>query len=250
MTLMREDSAKMVIRGIESAQNSLEVSQEFLMDLFGKQLANVQRIGGEMILYIEKEMIPTIQLTIENGRVKAIAMFDEHLKEVVNKNVIPVYNDHIAPVYNEHIAPVYNEHIQPVYKQHVAPIVKTIEKEAAVAVEKTQKEARKARSTAATLVKQSSSSAMKLIEEKEADSLFPSWILSKLEQSSKDGEIVVDTIFKALVIFIMFLCRSFIYRVTRGVFSIVWFFCPLRFFVGRSKTRGRKTANSNAAKTQ
>ena len=242
MTLMREDSAKMVIRGIESAQNSLEVSQEFLMDLFGKQLANVQRVGGEMILYIEKEMIPTIQLTIENGRVKAIAMFDEHLKEVVNKNVIPVYNDHIAPV--------YNEHIQPVYKQHVAPIVKTIEKEAAVAVEKTQTEARKARSTAATLVKQSSSSAMKLIEEKEADSLFPSWILSKLEQSSKDGEIVVDTIFKALVIFIMFLCRSFIYRVTRGVFSIVWFFCPLRFFVGRSKTRGRKTANSNAAKTQ
>lgn len=214
------------MKGIRNAQNGLEVSQEFLMDLFGKQLANVHRITGDITLYIQKEMIPSIQLVIDNGRVKAIALYDEHLADVVNQKVIPAYN--------EHIYPVYNEHIQPAYKQHVAPLVKTIEKEAAVAIEKSQKEAQKARSSAASLVKQSSSSAIKLIEEKEADSILPSWILKKLEQSSKDGESVVDTICKGLFILLVILCRSLIYRFIGFVFSIVWFFCPLRLLMRQS----------------
>jgi hypothetical protein len=144
---MRQDSGKIVMRGVKSARDGLEIGQEFLMDLFDKQLAAVQRVGGEMVLFIEQKMIPSFLLIVHNGRVKAIALYDEHLAEVVNKNVIPVYNQHIYPV--------YNQHIQPAYEQHVAPIVKTIEKEATVAIEKSQKEAQKARSSAASLVKQS-----------------------------------------------------------------------------------------------
>lgn len=237
MTLLREDSGKIVAKGIENARNGLEVSQEFLIDLFGKQLENVQRISGEVTLYIQKELIPSIQLTIHNGRVKAIALYDEHVADVVNKNVIPVYN--------EHIYPVYNQHIEPAYTQHVAPLVKTIEKEAAVAIEKSQKEAQKARSSAATLVKQSSSSAIKLIEEKEADSMLPSWILQKLKETSNDGESVVDTLCKGLFIVAVILCRSLIFRLIGFVLSIVWFFCPLRLFVRRGGEISQDPALNN-----
>lgn len=242
MTLLREDSGKIVAKGIKNARNGLEVSQEFLIDLFGKQLENVQRISGEVTLYIQKELIPSIQLTIHNGRVKAIALYDEHVADVVNKNVIPVYN--------EHIYPVYNQHIEPAYKQHVAPLVKTIEKEAAVAIEKSQKEAQKARSSAAILVKQSSSSAIKLIEEKEADSMLPSWILQKLKESSNDGESVVDTLCKGLLIVVVILCRSLIFRVIGFVLSIVWFFCPLRLFVRRGGEISQDPALNNKATPQ
>jgi microcompartment protein CcmL/EutN len=237
MTLLRQDSGKIVARGIQNARNGLEVSQEFLMDLFGKQLENVQRISGEVTLYIQKELIPSIQLTIDNGRVKAIALYYEHVAEVVDKKVIPVYN--------EHIYPVYNQHIEPAYKKHVAPLVKTIEKEAAVAIEKSQKEAQKARSSAATLIKQSSSSAIKLIEEKEADSFLPSWFLQKLKETSKDGERVVDMLCKGLFILVVILCRSLIYRVIGSVLSIVWFFCPLRLFVRRDGDINQDPASSN-----
>ena len=242
ITLMRQDSGKIVTKGIEKVRNGIEVGQEFLVDLMGKQLATIQRIGSEMTLYIENELIPSFQLIVNNGRVKAIALYDEHLADVVNKNVIPVYN--------EHIYPVYNQNIQPAYKEHVAPIVKTIEKEAAVAITKTKKEATKARSSAATLVKQSSSSAIKLIEEKEADSILPSWIMQKLEQSSEDGESVVDALCKGLLILVLILCRSLIFRVIGIIFAIVWFFCPLRLLFRKSGSDPQGEAASSAKPPQ
>lgn len=225
MTLMRQDSGKILTRGMQSALGGLGYSQKVLMDIANKQLAAAQRTGGDMKLYIEKEILPSIQLQYQNGRNNAAALYEKHLAEHVNKNVVPVYNQHIYPV--------YDQHIQPAYKQHVAPLVKTIENEAAVALEKSQKEAQKARANAATLVKQSSSSAIKLIEEKEVDSMLPSWFMDRLEESSKDGESVVDAIWKGALILIVILCRSLMYRIICFCFSLVWYFCPLRLLVRR-----------------
>jgi len=234
MTLIRQDSEQLIGRSMQRARSSLDQSQKVLMDTFSKQFAAAERTCGDIMVFLEKQVVPSIHLFIHNGRDKATALYEEHLAEVVNKHVIPLYNQHIYPV--------YNQHIHPAYKQHIAPIVKTIEKEAAVAIETSRKEARKARSKAAELVKTLSSSAIKLIEDKEADRILPSWFLTKLEQSSKDGESAVDTLWIGLLILLLILCRSLIYRSIGFFFSLFWFFCPLRLLVRRSRKVGHDAA--------
>ena len=233
-----------VMRGIEGARDGLEVIQETMAEFYVKQVANVERVGKEMAHYIQKEMVPSIQSTVDNAHQRAIVFYDENIAGLVDKKLIPVYNQHIYPV--------YNEQIQPAYKQHVAPLVKTIEKEASVVIKKSQNEAQKVRSSAATMVKKSSSSAIKLIEKKEADSFLPPWILDKLEQSSEDGEVVVDTLFKGLVIMVLILFRSRVYHIIGFCFSCIWFFCPLRLLFRRSKDVGssNNTASSGTKPPQ
>jgi len=161
---------------------------------------------------------------------KVAGLYDAHLAEVVNESIVPLYN--------EHISPIYNQHIRPVYVEHVSPIVKTIEGEAA-------KEAQKARSGAARLVRQSSSSALGVVKEKEFDSILPEWLVLQLDHWSKDGEQAVDVLFKGLLIIVAILCRSLILRIIWAPFSLVWFFCPLRLLVG-----GRQEEKSAKRKSQ
>jgi len=257
LTLIRHDSGYIMTRGIESARGGLEVGQEYVMraiegareslevaqevmaDFCVKQFANVERLGKDITQYIQKEMVPSIQSTVNSAHQKAIALYDENIAGLVDKKLIPVYNQHIYPV--------YNEQIQPAYEQHVAPLVKTIEKEAAVVIKKSQEEAQKARSNAATLVKKSSTSAIKLIEEKEADSFLPLWILDMLEQSSQEGEVVVDTLFKGILIMVLILFRSRVYGVIGFCFSCIWFFCPLRLLFRQSKDVSSSSSSSNTA---
>eukprot|EP00956_Cyclotella_meneghiniana_P017160 scaffold27690_cov74-Cyclotella_meneghiniana.AAC.3 len=257
LTLIRHDSGYIMTRGIEGARGGLEVGQEYVMraiegareslevaqevmaDFCVKQFANVERLGKDIAQYIQKEMVPSIQSTVNSAHQKAIALYDENIAGLVDKKLIPVYNQHIYPV--------YNEQIQPAYEQHVAPLVKTIEKEAAVVIKKSQEEAQKARSNAATLVKKSSTSAIKLIEEKEADSFLPLWILDMLEQSSQEGEVVVDTLFKGILIMVLILFRSRVYGIIGFCFSCIWFFCPLRLLFRQSKDVSSSSSSSNTA---
>eukprot|EP00804_Cyclotella_cryptica_P003256 CCRYP_010508-RA/>CCRYP_010508-RA protein AED:0.01 eAED:0.01 QI:1065/1/1/1/0.66/0.5/4/86/436 len=235
VTLIRQDSGQLITRSMHSARSGLDHSQKFLM-------AAAERTYGDIIVFMDKQIVPSIQLFIHNGREKAMVLYEEHLAEVVNKHVIPFYNQHLYPV--------YNEHIHPTYKQHIAPIFKTIEKEAALAIEMSRKEARRARSKAAELVQTSSSSAIKLIEDKDADNMLPTWFLTKLERSSKDGESVVDTLLTGLLIIAFILCRSLIYRLIGFFFSLLWFFCPLRLLVRRSKKAGHDGASCSAKPQQ
>ena len=234
VTLIRQDSEQLIGRSMQRARSGLDHSQKVVMDTFSKQFAAAERICGDITVFLEKHVVPSIQLFVHNGRDQAATLYEEYLAEVVNKHVIPLYNQHIYPV--------YNQHIRPVYKQHITPMVKIIEKEVAVAIETSQKEAIKARSKAAELVKTLSSSAIKLVEDKEADDMLPSWFLTKLEQSSKDGESVVDTLWKGFLILLLILCRSLIYRIIGVFFSLLWFFCPLRVLVRRNRKTGHDAA--------
>lgn len=234
ITLIREDSRKLVSNALSNTGKALEGGHEKMMALLVTQLELVQNTGEDVMQYVETELLPTMEKIANEAHDKAVALYDEHLAEGVNEKLVPLINDHVLPVYNQHILPAY--------LQHVSPVVKTIEGEAVVALEKSQKEVQKARSGAAKLVKQSSSSALDVITEKEIDSLLPKWIMDLIAHSSKDGEWAVDRLCKGLLILIAILCRSLIYRIIGAMFSLVWFFCPLRLFVGgRRKTAGSGT---------
>lgn len=220
---------------VQSASNGLSQSQKILMDGLGTQLVKAQNVGSELVSYIENEVIPNVQRLMGEACDNAIALYEDHVATAMKQNVLPLYNDHVVPV--------YNELIYPVYKEHVSPIVKTIEKEAVVVIEASQKEAQKARSEAATLVKQSSTSAIKMIEEKQVDGMLPSILLSILDHSSKDGEWAVDRLWKGFIILAIILCRSLVFRVVGAILSLIWFFCPLRLFVGRGESVEKESDN-------
>ena len=200
------------------------------------QLQLIQNTGADAMDFLENELAPAIEKVAGEAYDKAAALYDEHLAAAVN--------EHIAPLFNQHVLPVYNQHILPMYMQHVSPVVKTIEDEAAVAIKKSQKEVQKARSGAANLVKQSSSTALDVMKEKEIDSMLPKWIVSFIAHSSKDGEWAVDKLSKALLILLIILCRSLIYRLIGLVFSVAWFFCPLRLFVGGKREVAKETSTT------
>mmetsp|Transcript_38686 Transcript_38686/g.83351 ORF Transcript_38686/g.83351 Transcript_38686/m.83351 type:complete len:765 (+) Transcript_38686:180-2474(+) len=166
----------------------------------------------------------------------------------VEKKILPkavaLYNQYLAEAVNENLLPIYNQHILPVYMEHVSPIVETIEDGAAVVIEKSSTEAHKVRSGAAKLVRQSSSSALGAMKEREIDSMLPVSLMTLLVRSSTDGEWVIDTLCKWLLIITAILFRSLILRIIWLPFSLMWFFCPLRLFVGG----GQKMVGNNDGK--
>lgn len=148
----------------------------------------------------------------------AVALYDEYLADFVDEN--------LAPVYHEHIKPIYNQHVIPVYTEHISPFIRGLEVRAS-------KEAQKARSSASKFVKQSSSSALYLVKEKEIDSVLPASMLSLLVRSSTDGDWAVDMMLKGLLTIITFLL---VLRKFRGIFPLACFLCPLCYFVGVAQT--------------
>mmetsp|Transcript_38685 Transcript_38685/g.83345 ORF Transcript_38685/g.83345 Transcript_38685/m.83345 type:complete len:757 (+) Transcript_38685:180-2450(+) len=164
--------------------------------------------------------------------------------DIVTDKAAALYGAHIA----EHITPVYNHHILPAYAEHVSPIVAPIKVEAADVIEKLSKEAQKARSEAAKLVRQSSSSVLGAMKEGEIDIMLPVSLVSLIVRSSTDGEWAIDVLCIWLLITTAILFRSLILQFVWGVFlmpfSMLWFFCPLRLFVGG----GQKMVGNNDGK--
>ena len=155
-----------------------------------------------------------------------------------------LYDAHLAEAVDENVKPIYNQHIWPVYEEHVSPVVRAIEGEAVIVAEKTSKGAKRARSGAARLVRQSSSSALGAMKEKEIDSMLPGWLVSLLDRASSDGEWAFDGLCKSVLIIAAILFRSLLWRLfwdaVCSPFRLVWFFCPLRFVMG-----GRRKAETN-----
>jgi len=241
-TLIKEDSRKFVTNALSGASRGLDSGHKTLMAGLGAQLELIQKTGGDIMLFIEKDLLPNIERIIGEGCDKAMAMYDKHLAAAVNENLIPLYNDQIYPVYNNKILPLYVE--------HVSPVVKTIEGEAAVAIQKSQEGVDMARSKAASLVKEASSMTLDLMEDIKIDRKLPVWLYELLNHSSVDGEWAVGILSKGLLILIVILCRSLITRIIGAIFSLVWFFCPLRLFVGGRQKTAENDAKENSVKSR
>jgi len=123
-----------------------------------------------------------------------------------------------------------------------------------VALQKSQEGVQMARTKAGTLVKET---AGEIKEINEIDEKLPQWLSRFLDEASVDGLMVVDKLCKVLFVVIAILCRSLIFRLIGILFSIIWYFCPLRLFVGKksisvdsSGKEVNKTSKVNGAKSK
>ncbi|KAL9180699.1 hypothetical protein ACHAXT_011152 [Thalassiosira profunda] len=256
VTLLKEDGKQFVVNFSGNVAVGLDTLHAELVDLLKSGY-------GRVTLFVEDEVLPSIRMVVTGAQEKAGPLIDTTLEkageamdatqekagELYDAHLAPVVNDKLVPVYNERVLPIYNEKILPVYTDHVSPVVKKIEGEAAVVLEKSKKEAQKARGEAAKLVKQGSSSALGVMKEKNLSSKLPAWFVDVVYESSKDGEWAVDILIKGLLVLLAYLCRGLIYWFVSTAFSIVWFFCPLRlFFGGRRKTDTKAARAAKGAK--
>eukprot|EP00581_Thalassiosira_minuscula_P016913 CAMPEP_0183711974 /NCGR_PEP_ID=MMETSP0737-20130205/7280_1 /TAXON_ID=385413 /ORGANISM="Thalassiosira miniscula, Strain CCMP1093" /LENGTH=756 /DNA_ID=CAMNT_0025940547 /DNA_START=80 /DNA_END=2347 /DNA_ORIENTATION=- len=238
-TMIKEDSRRFLTNAMDSVSRGFDNGHQQLVRSLSSQWDLAQSKGADALDYVKMEVFPEIERVASEAREKTIALYDEHLAEAVNQNLVPLYEQHVYPVYNQQILPLY--------KEHVSPVVKTIEEEASILADKSSKELQKVRSRAATLVKQSSSSALDVMKEKDMESMIPEWVVSQLVHTSEDGEWAVDGLSKGLLIVTVILCRSLILGLIGYILSWVWFFCPLRIFVPGSR-RAKKTKLNGAKK--
>ena len=223
---------------LNNAALGLEHGHKAIMAGLGNQLDLLQKTGGDVMVFIENDLLPNIERIVGEACDKALVLYNQHLAETVNENIIPLYNEHIYPIYDQKVLPVYME--------HVSPVVKTIEGEAAVALRKSQEGVQLARTRAASLVTEAAHDVVDIVEKKQMNEKLPNWLYRFLNEASKDGDWVVDRLSKGLLICLAILCRSLIFRIIGAVFSLVWFFCPLRLFFGGGGKK--KKTNQNGAK--
>ena len=237
-TLIKLDSQQFATNMLNSISQGLDLGHQALIDGLSKQLEIIQQTGGDVLVFIKEDLLPKVEQIADETRDKALVLYTQHLAEAVNANLLPVYNDKVLPVYNE----------------HVSPVVKTIEAEVAVALQKSQEGVQMARTKAGTLVKET---AGEIKEIDEIDEKLPQWLSRFLDEASVDGLMVVDKLCKVLFVVIAILCRSLIFRLIGILFSIIWYFCPLRLFVGKktisvdsSAKEVNKTSKVNGAKSK
>lgn len=264
---MKEDSRRLVMNALDGASRGLDSSHEFLMT----QLDTLQKMGAGVMPYIDKVLLPAVERIVADARDMVVALYAKHLEGPVVDNLLPAIErivadardkvvalyakhlegpvaDNLLPLYNERIYPVYDRKILPAYVEHVSPVVRRIEEEAAVAIQKSQEGAQMARSRAASLVRDTSNV---LLEKNKEMKVLPGWLYGPLYKASLDGEWAVEKLIRVFMVFVIILSRSLIFRVIRLMFSLVWFFCPLRLLVGgRSKETGENDAKEGRKKSK
>lgn len=222
---------------LDAASRGLEGGHAAIVAGLSAQLELAQRTGADVMTFIEEDLLPRMERIVGEACDKALELYDRHLAEAVNDNLVPLYNERIRPVYDERVLPAYRE--------HVSPVVRTIEEEASVAIQKSREGALIARSKAASLVKEASDGALAKIGESKMDSRLPRWLRRVLDEASASGEWVVDGLSRFLLFILAIACRSLFFRAVGSVFSLAWFFCPLRLLVGGGGAAAAK-ANESA----
>jgi len=242
VTLFKEDSQQFINNVMDSTTQGLDKGHKALAGGLSTQVELVQSKASDGLVYFQNELLPSIRRAVGEATDKASDLYDQHVADIVNTKILPLYNEHVFPVYNEKVLPVYNEKVLPVYMEHVSPVVETIKTEAAVALQKSQEGVQVARSNAALAVKEGAKSSIDILQENRMDEKLPTWLASFLDDASANGEKVVDILIMVAAFFLVIMCRSLIFRTIGAVFSIVWFFCPLRLFFGGNKATKKKNS--------
>lgn len=226
--MLREDSRRILSDVLQKARTGLGQSEEIAKNAaksasveVGRQLQRAQSASSDGLMLVEKEFLPRVQQFLADAQKKAASLYDTHLAEIVNKQILPFFNQHFRPVYQEHFA----------------PIVKLVNEEVEMTMKKLRNEAEKARVKAVALVEENCSSAVRMIKRNKRDDQIPAFVMNWLRDSSKDGTNVVENMWRALLILVVILCRPLIRAIIRKILSIIWFFCPLRLFVSLGKPK-------------
>lgn len=115
-----------------------------------------------------------------------------------------------------------------------------------------------AHSQAVALVRETSNV---VLEKDKQKKMVPNWLYGTLNKASLDPEWAVEKLTRAVIVLVMILSRSIIYRVIGMVFYLFWFFCPLRLLVGgqtkktgengaMKDTKGRKSRTNGNGKAE
>jgi hypothetical protein len=262
VTLLRQDSRRLVQKALDGASEGLETSKqyasrgletsyEFLttkMEMLQQMSVNAMIVGHEMFVrhldvlektwlevkgHMKEKVLPTVENAVVDAHKKASLLYEKHLEVHVNTHLVPIYNEKISPVYNEKIYPVYDETILPVYMMHVSPVIKQMKILTKDLIEISHDGIKKVHSKAATFAQETS---IAVLEKNKTKDVLPPWLVDIVSHASSDGEWAVNNLFGGIAILIFIALRSyvryFLFRMIGFIFSVVWFFCPLRFCVG------------------
>jgi hypothetical protein len=213
-------------------------------EMFVRHLDVLEKTWLEVKGHMKEKVLPTVENAVVDARKKASLLYEKHLEVHVNTHLLPIYNEKIYPVYNEKIYPVY-ETIIPVYVMHVSPVIKQMKILTKDAIDISHDGIKKAHSKAATFARETS---IVVLEKNKTKDVLPPWLVDIVSHASTDGEWAVNNLFGGIAILIFIALRSyvryFLFRMIGFIYSVVWFFCPLRLCLG-----GRpKTTVSNVAK--
>jgi len=265
VTLLRQDSRRLVQKALDGASEGLETSKQFAsrglktsyeflttkMEMLQQMSADAMIVGHEMFVrhldgHIKEKVLPTVKSAVVDARKKALLLYEKHLEVHVNTHLVPIYNEKIYPVYNEKIYPVYDETILPVYVMHVSPVIKQMKILTKDAIEISHDGIKKAHSKAATFAQEISIAVLVKNKTKE---VLPSGLYDIVSHASTDGEWAVNNLFGGIAILIFIALRRyvryFLFRMIGFIFSMVWLFCPLRVCMGG---RPKVAAVNNVAK--
>ena len=268
VTLLRQDSRRLVQKALDGASEGLETSKQFAsrglktsyeflttkMEMLQQMSADAMIVGHKMFVrhldvfsgHMKEKVLPTVKSAVVDARKKALLLYEMHLEVHVNTHLVPIYNEKIYPVYNEKIYPVYDETILPVYVMHVSPVIKQMKILTKDAIEISHDGIKKAHSKAATFAQEISIAVLEMNKTKE---VLPSWLHDIVSHASTDGEWAVNNLFGGIAILIFIALRRyvryFLFRMIGFIFSMVWLFCPLRVCMGG---RLKVTAVNNVAK--
>ena len=274
VTLLRQDSRRLVQKALDGASEGLETSKQFAsrglktsyeflttkMEMLQQMSADAMIVGHEMFVrhldvlektwlevkgHMKEKVLPTVENAAVDARKKASLLYEKHLEVHVNTHLVPIYNEKIYPVYNEKIYPVYDETILPVYVMHVSPVIKQMKILTKDAIEISHAGIKKAHSKAATFAQEIS---IVVLEKNKMKEVLPPWLATIVSHASTDGEWAVNNLFGGIAILIFIALRRyvryFLFRMIGFIWSVVWLFCPLRLCMG-----GRpKLSVSNVAK--
>lgn len=275
VTLLRQDSRRLVQKALDGASEGLETSKQFAnrgletsyeflttkMEMLQQMSANAIIVGHEMFVrhldvlektrlevkeHMKENVLPKVKSAVVDAGEKAILFYEKHLEVHVNTHLVPIYNEKIYPVYNEKIYPVYDETILPVYVMHVSPIIKQMKILTKDAIEISHAGIKKAHSKAATFAQEIS---IVVLEKNKTKDVLPPWLATIVSHASTDGGWAVNNLFGGIAILIFIALRSyvkyFLFRMIGFIWSVVWLFCPLRLCMGG---RPMVTAVNNVAK--
>lgn len=275
VTLLRQDSRRLVQKALDGASEGLETSKQFAsrglktsyeflttkMEMLQQMSADAMIVGHEMFVrhldvlektwlevkgHMNEKVLPTVENAAVDARKKASLLYEKHLEVHVNTHLVPIYNEKIYPVYNEKIYSVYDETILPVYVMHVSPVIKQMKILTKDAIEISHDGIKKAHSKAATFAQEIS---IAVLEKNKSKEVLPPWLATIVSHASTDGEWAVNNLFGGIVILIFIALRRyvryFLFRMIGFIFSMVWLFCPLRVCMGG---RPKVTAVNNVAK--
>lgn len=265
VTLLRQDSRRLVQKALDGASEGLETSKQFAsrglktsyeflttkMEMLQQMSADAMIVGHEMFVrhldgHIKEKVLPTVKSAVVDARKKALLLYEKHLEVHVNTHLVPIYNEKIYPVYNEKIYPVYDETILPVYVMHVSPVIKQMKILTKDAIKISHDGIKKAHSKAATFAQEISIAVLVKNKTKE---VLPSGLYDIVSHASTDGEWAVNNLFGGIAILIFIALRRyvryFLFRMIGFIFSMVWLFCPLRVCMGG---RPKVAAVNNVAK--